>query len=155
MPGYLSHRWSTAAILTLLALSGAAPDARAGDRRFYAAGAFQVVDSNGSHFFIVGDGQADPGGPFTATAETHLTRSRVHETGVMTLDFGRGDTLTISFVDDWVDDLTYPDGGYRVGSYVVTGGAGRLAAASGSGAFRGVPSGNGTGTFEFDGTLSR
>jgi hypothetical protein len=141
--------------LALLGLAWTAAVAQAADSKFQASGEFQVVASNGSHFFFEGEGQAGPGGRFTTTVEAHDNFGNLHETGVQTLDFGNGDTLTISFEDDWVPDTAYPFGGYRVGPYVVVAGTGRLAGASGSGTLTGIPNGDGTGKFDLNGTISR
>lgn len=124
------------------------------DTPFQASGTFEVVGSQGTHFFFVGDGNASPGGPFITTVEAHDNFGNLHETGVQTLDLGNGDTLTIYFEDDWIPDTSYPYGGYRQGPYVVTSGTGRLAGASGSGTLTGIPNGDGTGIFYLDGALS-
>ena len=107
-----------------------------------------------THALITGEGKASPGGRFTTTVETHANYGNLHEMGVQTLDFGKGDTLTISLEDDWVPDPAYPFGGYRAGPYVVVDGTGRLAGASGSGTLTGIPNGDGTGSFYLDGTIS-
>jgi hypothetical protein len=158
MRAYLSTRRPTPVVaLVLLALAGTGPAALAGDTKFQAAGTFQVVGSRGSHYFIEGEGWASPGGPFTNTVKTQVNNGNSDEKGVMTLDFGKGDTLTIYFEDEWVPDPgpAYPAGGYRVGPYVVVGGTGQLAGVTGSGKLKGIPNGDGTGSFYLDGMISR
>lgn len=144
------HRIALVLGLALLGLACMASPAPAADTKFQATGSFQLVSSRGAHYFFDGEGRASPGGLFTNTVETHDNNGNLDETGVMTLDFGKGDTLTISFEDVWLPDL-----GRRVGPYVVTGGTGRLAGASGTGTLTGIPNGDGTGTFYLDGTISR
>lgn len=155
MYGFFSRfRIASVMSLALLGLAWTASAVQSADTKFQANGTFQVVASNGSHFFFEGEGQASPGGRFTTTVEAHDNFGNLHETGVQTLDFGNGDTLTISFEDDWVPNPAYPFGGYRTGPYVVTGGTGRLAGASGSGTLTGIPNGDGTGSLSLDGTIS-
>ena len=69
-------------------------------------------------------------------------------TGVGMLDFGHGDTLT------YVYKVQFDATGLLLGTEVVTGGTGRFAGASGTWSSVGVPAGDGTGTFEYVGTLS-
>jgi hypothetical protein len=153
-----AHRWLAPVLaLAILGLAGTVPGAGAGDAPFHASGTFQVdwSQSHGTHFFINGQGRASPAGSFTTTVEAHDNFGNGDETGVQTLDFGHGDTLSIYFEDEWVPAPDYPAGGYRVGPYVVTGGTGRLAGASGGGTLTGIPNGDGTGAFYLDGALSR
>jgi hypothetical protein len=136
--------------LTLLGLAGVVPDVRAGDVQFQASGTFQLVSSQGTHYRFDAHGRASPGGRFDAVVEVQANNGNFDEKGVMTLDFGRGDTLSIYFEDEWLPDI-----GQRVGPYVVTKGTGRFAGASGSGTLTGVPAGDGTGVLYLDGTISR
>ncbi len=67
--------------------------------------------------------------------------------GMAMPDFGRGDTLTIYFEDEW-----RPDIGQRVGPYVITNGTGRFAGISGEGTLTTAPAGDGPGEFYLGGT---
>ncbi len=142
--------------LVVLGLAWTASVAQAAGTKFQARGTFQVDfdASHGNNLVVTGEGEASLGGSFDTMVWAHDNSGNYHETGVQLLDFGHGNTLTISFEDDWVPDPDYPAGGYRVGPYVITDGTGKFAGASGGGTFTGVPNGDGTGAFYLDGTIS-
>jgi hypothetical protein len=143
-------RVSSVVILTLLGLAWTATAAQATETKFQASATFQLVSYQGTHGVFTGQGRASPGGSFTMVVETHANNGNGDETAVATLDFGHGDTLTIYSEDVWLPDI-----GQRKGSYVITGGTGRFAGASGTGTFIGVPAGDGTGVVSYDGTISK
>ncbi len=146
-----SRRWFAPA--AALALAGiAALAAQAADTTDFQAGATFQIDSGASHgnqIFFTASGQATQGGSFYSTGQVHDNWGNYHETGVQTLDFGNGNTLTIYFEDDWIPDISQ-----RVGPYVITDGTGTFAGASGGGMLMGIPNFDGTGTVYLDGTLS-
>ena len=147
------HRFTSVVALALLGLAWAAPAAQAADtKKFEASGAFQIdVDAtHGRQFFFTAEGNARPGGSFDSTGYGHGNLGNYYEWVVQTLDFGNGNTLTL-YIEDY---LTSFDPFQRTGSYVITAGTGNFAGASGSGIFTGNPAGNGTGTFDLDGTIA-
>lgn len=151
MYGFFSRfRIAPIMALVLLGLAWPASAALATDTKFQASGTFQLVSYQGTHYFFDAEGRANPGGLFDAAVETQANNGNYDEKGVMTLDFGKGDTLTIYFEDE-----VLPDIGQRVGPYVITNGTGRFAGAGGGGTLTGVPAGDGTGVFYLDGTISR
>lgn len=131
--------------LAVLGLTGAAPAARADD--FRASGTFTLQSQTGANIVVAVPGHAKPGGKFDGEfVGRELPGGRVR--GVQTCDFGRGDTLTIE--QTFAFDQTL---GLWVGTYVITGGTGALAGASGEGVFLGE-GGGGAGTYEMVGTIS-
>ena len=150
MFGFFSVR-RIAPVVALLGLAALAAQA-ADTRKFKASGTFQMDfdASHGTRIFFTAEGNASPGGSFDATGYGHDNRGNSYEWVVLTLDFGNGNTLTL-FIEDY---LTSFDPLQRTGSYVITAGTGNFEGASGSGTFTGNPAGNGTGTFDLDGTIS-
>jgi hypothetical protein len=151
---YSPHRIALVVALALLGLAWTASAARAADTKFQASGKFELVSYQGTHGVFAVGGHASSFGSFDGEVESQANNGNSGETSVATLDFGRGDTLTIYSEDEWVPDPKKPAGGYRVGTYVITGGTGRFAGASGTGTFTGVPNGDGTGVVAYDGTIS-
>jgi hypothetical protein len=92
-------------------------------------------------------GRAKPGGNFDGTFVGKEDGS-VKVRGVHTCDFGGGDTLTIELNFEFDETA-----GLFVGTYVITGGTGQLAEASGEGDFL-AEGGDGQGTYEMVGTIS-
>jgi hypothetical protein len=148
------HRIALIAALASLGLAWTSSAARAEDAAFRATVKFELVSWQGTHYSFDGAGHARSYGSFDAEVESQANNGNGDETSVATLDFGWGDTLTISSEDAWVPDPKKPAGGYRAGTYVITGGTGRFAGASGTGTFTGVPNGDGTGVIDYDGTIS-
>lgn len=150
------HRIVRVAALALLGLAWTALAAEAADTvKFKASATFQIDSqfraTHGTQFSLTAEGSASPGGSFDATAYGGGNWGNYYEWAVLTLDFGKGDTLTL-YIEDY---LTSWDPYYeRTGSYVVTDGTGKFVAASGSGTFTGNPAGDGTGVFYLDGTLA-
>src|SRR5262245_26748331 len=130
--------------LAVLGFAGPLPAARAGE--FRASGTWAIT-IEGSHLEGTRSGRARPGGPFTGV----FSGKWVNDSGVGVgmLDFGQGDTLTYEWQVDFDEET-----GLLLGTGVVTGGTGKFAGASGTWSSIGVPAGDGTGTFEYDGTLS-
>jgi hypothetical protein len=130
----------------LLGLAWLAPAAQAGD--FQASSTFAIIASHGTHNELTGSGRARPGGKFTVVlAIQQLGNGDAR--GEFTMDFGNGDTLSFYNAVEW-DPAT----GLLTGPYIVTGGTGKLAGASGSGTTVVDPAGDGTGEFYLEGTLS-
>ncbi len=149
MHGFFSRRRIASVItLALLGLVWMTAVAQAADTPFSVRGTFQIVSIQGMNLVATGEGHASPGGSFDTTVSVH-DKGNGYESGVQTLDFGKGDTLTLYIEDQW-----YPDLRERIGPYVITGGTGKFAGASGSGTFNGFPAGDGTGEFYLDGTIS-
>ena len=139
------RRFALTLALAALGLAASAPAARAGD--FEASGTTTFVGRHGAFFELaITGGHAKPGGKFTGTVSGKRLADSNIQTAVIVMDFGGGDTLTFDTVIVWNDETDAYDG-----VYVVTGGTGALAGASGSGALFADPAG---GTFEMDGTLS-
>jgi hypothetical protein len=118
--------------------------ARAGD--FQASGTSESI-SNGHFFELSLSGVAQPGGTFGGTVLGKQLGNSGRQKGSGVLDFGNGDTL----IYIWAVEVG--DNGQLIGGYVITGGTGVLEDASGSGNLVVVPAGDGTTTFEMDGTL--
>jgi hypothetical protein len=130
--------------LAVLGLAGAAPVARADD--FRAGGTFTLQSQQGANIVVAVPGRAKPGGKFDGVfvgKESNSGKVR----GVQTCDFGRGDTLTIEQNFAFDEAL-----GLWVGTYLITGGTGALAGASGEGVFL-AEGGGGAGTYEMVGTI--
>ncbi len=145
-----SRRIALVLALALLGLAWPVSAVQAG--AFRASGTQVLTDSKANTFGGTLSGRAMSGGSFTGTFSGEFRGSdktrRVDL--VETWDFGGGDTLTftIHLENDETGDLL-------VGTYVITGGTGRLEDASGSGSFTLlVDSSTGTAEFALDGTLS-
>ena len=138
------------ALVVALALLGLAlPASAAKEDKFKASGTFIVTELPGSRFELTLEGHASPGGKFTGTAQGTSVSGGDHQYGELVMDFGGGDTLTMDF------DVVYdPETDQLRGTYEITGGTGELEGATGSGELVADPAGDGTGTFEMDGTLS-
>jgi hypothetical protein len=126
-----------AALLGALALAGPLPAAIA--EEFEATGIYAVIDHQGNVFTSNLSGESDLGGGFGGTASHKATGPRI--VGTATFDYGGGDTLTFTF-DATLDKAT----SIYDGTYLVTGGTGALANASGFGLFM-VQQGTGGGFF--------
>ncbi len=138
------RRMALVVALAALVLAGPVSAVQAGP--FHASGTFVSTFNHGNDFAGIHSGRARPGGPFTGTVAGQYHGGEY--IGVATWDFGGGDTLTF----EW--QLEFDKTGLGVGTYVFTGGTGRLADASGSGSFIFETTGDGTGEFALDGTLS-
>src|SRR5262245_24133765 len=145
MSVYVSCR-RTALVAALAALALAWPVSADETHDFRASGTW-AVSIQGSHLEGTRSGRASPGGPFTGVFSGKWVNGR--GAGVAMLDFGHGDTLNY----EWQVEID-AETGLLLGTEVVTGGTGRLAGASGTWSSVGVPAGDGTGTFEYVGTLS-
>jgi hypothetical protein len=142
------HRIALIATLALPCLAWTASAARA-NVPFSARSTYQIVAKQGTQIESAGTGQARPGGVFSMTMSLKPHFGNGDASGVVTLDFGNGDTLTYYFEVDWV-----PDPGLWTGPYVITGGTGRLAGASGAGTMTAHPIEHDNGVFDLDGTIS-
>ena len=135
------------ALLTVLGVAGPVPAARADS--FEASGTFDVTYHHANIYAGI-NRFTSPGGSFTGFFEDKLTaggsgkNARVVGSGV--LDFGGGDTLTYDY-DLRLDGTT----GLLTGAWVVTGGTGVLAGASGGGIETATP--DNTGIVTLSGTL--
>ena len=138
-----------ALVLALAVLGLAWPVSAVQAGAFHASGTYAVTSVHGDVFEGTQDGSARPGGPFSGTFSVKRTANGLRYDGVATWDFSSGDTLTYTWHVDFDDET-----GLYVGTYVITGGTGRLAGASGSGSYIVAPAGGGMGEFEMDGTLS-
>ncbi len=148
MTGFFSRRWIAPVMaLAMPCLAGPSSAIQAGEFPFRASGTW-AVSLHGSHLEGTRSGLASPGGPFVGVFSGKQTGNG-RASGVGMLDFGGGDTLTYVWQVEF-DAAT----GLLLGSGVVSGGTGRLEDASGSWSSIGVPTGDGTGTFEYAGTLS-
>jgi hypothetical protein len=132
----------------VLVLLGFAARAAAASDRFEVKGSFLITSVQGSNTTVDVSGQASPGGSFTGSFSGKQFKNG-DVRGTVTLDFGGGNTLT--YFQDLVND---PATGQIDGTYVITGGTGRYAGATGSGRTTIFPAGNGVGTFTVSGTLS-
>src|SRR4051794_36432613 len=136
-------------VLALLAVVCPAWAGAASADAFHLSGTYVITSQKGTHQEVALTGTATPGGDFTGVALAKQTADGDVK-GKVILDFGNGDTLT------YQQELTYdPASGLIVGTYRIIGGTGALHGASGSGTTSIDPTGDGTGTFKLDGTLSR
>jgi hypothetical protein len=140
-------QWSLAdaadGLAAALASASAAP--------FTASGSITEVTFHGNHRLGPVEGSATQIGTFTGNIDARVTRLGADETatGTLTLVSPEGDTLTLSF-----DIVRVRGTGSFVGSYVVTGGSGRFADASGEGQMTLTPQPDGTAEFTLDGSLA-
>jgi hypothetical protein len=130
-------------VVAALGLAGTAPAARAEDFRASGTWAISVQDK---HLEGTRSGRAKPGGKFVGVFSGKWANDRGH--GVGMLDFGKGTTLFYT----WKVALD-PETGLLIGTEAVIGGTGRFEGARGEWSSVGVPAGDGTGTFEYVGTL--
>jgi hypothetical protein len=135
------------AMVVGLALLGVARPVSADPPDSFRASGTWAISLQGSHLEGIRSGHASPGGPFIGVFSGKWVNGS--GSGVATLDFGNGDTLSYTWKVA-VDPAT----GLLFGTEVVTGGTGRLEGASGTWSSVGVPTGAGMGTFEYVGTLS-
>lgn len=143
-----SHR--RIALIVALALLGLAWPASATQTvKFQASGTFARQSVQGSNIVVANTGVASPGGKFSGTFVGRETPGNGVR-GVCTWNFGPSDSVTF----DQVMQFNQTTRRYE-GTYVITGGTGKFAGASGSGVFLSVPAGNGTGTIEVAGTISK
>jgi hypothetical protein len=135
-------------LLTAFGLAGPVRDARAD--LFELSGTYVGTDHHANRYSGVLRGAAEPGGAFVGTFRNKVT-DHGHLVGTQTYAFADGSTLTLE-----VDEHFDPTSGEWVGTYVITGGTGRFAGASGSGLASATPDpidGN-TGTIALSGTIS-
>ena len=91
-------------------------------------------------------GVASPGGPVNGVFVGKQIKGTA--TGIGMLDFGNGDTLTYEF------EASFVSSNLLVGTWVVTGGTGKYIGAAGSGTSFATTPGDGTGDFEYTGSIS-
>ncbi len=135
------------AVLGLLALVGPLPAAQATPLRV--TGTYVFTDTQGGETGGTMTGQSAPGGRFTG-AFVQRVRHGVAQ-GTITLDYGHGDTLTLTYAIEFDAEV-----GLLVGTYEITGGTGRLEGATGSGEAIAEPGGDDdSGGFSLTGTINR
>ena len=135
-------------LLTAFGLAGPVRAARADS--FEVSGTYVGTDHHANRYSGALIGSAEPGGAFVGTYQNKET-SHDHLVGTQTYVFADGSTLTLKIVED-----KDPTSGEWVGTYVITGGTGSFAGASGSGLASATPDatdGN-TGTIALSGTIS-
>lgn len=119
--------------------------------QFTSVVAFPIV-----HISVTGEGHALHMGRTTAVTTNQMVNLLTGAgTATYTLTAANGDTVVLEFV---VATIFLPSGATFAGTYIVTGGTGRFAGATGSGSASGSatftgPS-NGVGSFAVDGTIS-
>jgi hypothetical protein len=134
--------------LTVLAIAMSATPAAAASDKFRITGSFVIASVQGANTTVDLSGRAAPGGQFTGQFTGKQFRNG-DVRGNVTLDFGGGNTLT------YAQELEFDAASNTIiGTYVITGGTGRFAGATGSGDTTIFPAGNGVGTFTLSGTLS-
>jgi hypothetical protein len=135
--------------LVIVGLVGFAWAAKAGTFRATGTATFVSQDTSGKHFVFSHVGRSNPGGSFTGGVVGHTNATFQKQSGTLTFDYGGGNTLTIETkLEDQGD-------GTLVGPYVVTGGTGIYANATGGGTQTVFPSNaDGTRDFLLEGTLS-
>ncbi|HKB42636.1 MAG TPA: hypothetical protein VKD72_39775 [Gemmataceae bacterium] len=132
------------AVLVLIGLANPLP--AADDARFTFAGTVKFVENVPKYHVFAWEGRADHLGPCAGMA---LVWSRgLHRQAWVTLENDRGDS--IDFFMDWTSDR---DTGVGIGTYEITGGAGRFAGATGSGSMHVMPFPGGADII-LDGTIS-
>jgi len=139
------RRLALALVAAVLAL--APTTARAKEHEWVATASYAFTGNEGNVYEgVLDDGLAKPGGRFTATFVTEISEGGIDGSNV--IQFGGPHTLKLAFHYDFTET-----GG--AGVYVVIGGTGRFANATGSGVTSFEDNGDGTGTVIFAGTLSR
>jgi hypothetical protein len=135
------------AVVAVFAPSAVTPRAVAGDVSFQASAVRVGLEKKGNIFtsHLTGTGTAI--GPFDAVSTIKVPGHRAY--GPVTLTDAGGDTLT--FDTDVLFDKHFVRGD---GTYVVTGGTGQFAGATGSGAFSVEHLADDTTVATWDGTLS-
>jgi hypothetical protein len=139
-----------ALVLAMLGFVATAWAAKSGTFRATGTATFVSQDTSGRHFVFSVVGRSNPGGDFTGGTVGHTNATFQKQVATTTLDYGGGNTLTIEA------RLERQADGSLVGPYVVTGGTGIYANATGSGTesvFFPVPD-DGTRDFVLEGTLS-
>ena len=135
--------------LVILGLVGFAWAAKPGTFRATGTATFVSQDASGKHFVFTHVGHSNPGGNFTGGVVGHTNATFEKQSGTLTLDYGGGNTLTID------TKLQAQSDGSLVGPYVVTGGTGIYANATGGGTqIVFAPNADGTRDFSLEGTLS-
>jgi hypothetical protein len=141
-------------VLTLLALGVMA---RAGDPvpfKGTAEGSRQIIVTSQTTFISIFDAQ----GEFTHFGDTRVHAQMlstlnpdgsVHGSGTGTFTVADGDTAEMNFEGD-VDTTT----GKLTGTFIITGGSGRFAGATGQGVFNGVEDAQGSFSATFDGVIT-
>jgi len=123
--------------------------AKPGTFRASGVATFVSEDPSGNHFVFSHVGRSTPGGSFTGTAVGHTNATFDKQSATITLDYGGGNTLTLE------SRLEEQSDGSLVGPYVVTGGTGIYANATGSGTqIVFANNADGTRDFTLQGTLS-
>src|SRR5262249_20823802 len=104
----------------------AAPRVAAQEMPFHVDGTFTFM-VKGNEVYATGGGHAAPGGRFTFEDEVRSRRGGREIAGTLTLEFGKGSTLSIYYEAPVSSDLVVE------GPYWVVGGTGRFEGASGYG----------------------
>src|SRR5262249_22682166 len=99
--------------LAVLGLAWTASAAQAADTKFHASSTCQIVASKGTHTETTGSGHASPGGAFVVTILIHQVGNG-DASGVATLDFGNGDTLTFYHEVEWMPEIGLLIGPYEI-----------------------------------------
>jgi len=132
-------------VVAVLALNPAPVVAQ--ELNWLAAASYAFTGNEGNVYEgVLRDGRARPGGRFTATFVSEIGEGGLDGSNV--IQFGGPHTLRLAFHYDFT-----ATGG--AGVFVVVGGTGRFANASGSGATWFEDNGDGTGNVVFAGTLSK
>jgi hypothetical protein len=133
--------------LVAVVLALAPTTATAQELEWVASASYAFTGNEGNVYEgVLDDGLAMPGGRFTATFVTEISAGGIDGSNV--IQFGGPHILELAFHYDFTDT-----GG--AGVFVVIGGTGRFANATGSGVTWFEDNGDGTGTVIFAGTLSR
>src|SRR5580765_8256651 len=120
----LTYLRATAALLALAMLT---TSIRANDSAFAATGAATLSDQRGAHFNVNIAGEATHLGDFVAVLRIKATHT---STGSGSLVGANGDQIDVKIETEFDPELFG-----QVGTFVITGGTGRFAGASGGGAF--------------------
>jgi hypothetical protein len=137
-------------VVALVALVAEQAAWAAKSESFLAGGTATAVSfsPNGLQFEFSLSGHSKPGGNFTGTVVGHSNAKFTKQFVTLTLDFGGGNTLTLDSTLEPTAD------GSLVGPYVITGGTGIYATATGSGTQTVTFTSDTTRGFELEGTLS-
>jgi hypothetical protein len=144
------HVFQLGLLLTALAVLALPGSVHAQERPFRAMGSGYVSEVDEDGFTAVWSGQATHLGRYDAIAEIAFQPDGSN-LGTATLTGANGDSVTMT-LHDVFDPVTET----FVGEYVITGGTGRFAGASGSGSYVVIPDHSGdviTFDIAFEGTL--
>jgi hypothetical protein len=147
MKRFVSFCHGLFALAALHVVALGSPQAAAEEVPFYLAGTFAVVDFHGHQEKVLMSGTSTPGDAFKGIGHEKYKHHMLRAVGTGTLDYGGGHSLNFAY-----DIFFNPQTGRQDGPYLITGGTGMFAGATGDGIM--VADYSFEGAWELVGTLS-